>query len=99
MPQRNLNGNKSGHKKANPRKHGIARPIRSKRDYTHAADIVGQLKQRAREESAAELRLQALLHEMEKYDEDADDFESDFTFEEEYDGPLRRWSDDPNDLD
>ena len=47
----------------------------------------------------AELRLQALLHELERYDDDVDDFESDFTFEEEYMGPFRRWSDDPNDLD
>jgi hypothetical protein len=99
MPQRNLNGNKKTRKNGHHHSNGAARPIRNKRDYTHAAGIIGQLKQEADQESEAELRLQALLHELEKYDDDVDDFESDFTFEEEYDGPLRRWSDDPNDLD
>ena len=99
MPQRNLNGNKKSRKNGHHHRNGAARPIRNKRDYTHAAGIIGQLKQEADQESEAELRLQALLHELEKYDDDVDDFESDFTFEEEYDGPLRRWSDDPNDLD
>jgi hypothetical protein len=100
MPQRSLNGNKNGHKKGHGGKSGAARPIRSKRDYFHAANIVEQLKKEVDRESVAEMRLQALIHEMEKYDADEMDFyESDFSFEDEYDGPLRRWSDDPNDLD
>lgn len=99
MPERHVNGNKKARKNGRHPQNGSARPIRNKRDYTHATDIVGQLKQQADQESAAELRLQALLHELEMYDDDVDDFESDFTFEDEYDGPLRRWSDDPNDLD
>jgi len=82
-------------------KNGAARPIRTKRDYARAATVVEKLKASGEHESLAELRLQALIHEMEKYDEDMDDYgdESDFSFEDEYDGPLRRWSDDPNDLD
>ena len=99
MPHRNVNGSKKTRKNGHHQSNSPARRIRNKRDYTHAADIIGQLKQEADQESAAELRLQALLHELERYDDDVDDFESDFTFEEEYDGPLRRWSDDPNDLD
>lgn len=98
MSQRNLNGSKKARKNGHHH-NGAARPIRNKRDYTHAAQIAGRLKEQADHESAAELRLQALLQELEKYDDDMDDFESEFTFEEEYDGPLRRWSDDPNDLD
>jgi hypothetical protein len=99
MPQRHLNGSKKAHKNGHRRSNGTARPIRNERDYNQAAHIVGQLKEQADHESAAELRLQALLQELERYDDDIDDFESEFTFEEEYDGPLRRWSDDPNDLD
>ena len=103
MPQRSLNGHKNGQKKVHQAtKYGAARPIRSKRDYVQAAHIVDQLKEQAERESVAELRLQALIHELEKYDDvDGDDYayQSDFSFEDEYDGPLRRWSDDPNDLD
>ena len=98
MPQRSVNGNKNGRKRAHHGKNGTARPIRSKRDYAQAADIVGRLTQQLERETTAELRLQALIHEMEQYD-DVDDFDEDFSFEDEYDGPLRRWSDDPNDLD
>ena len=98
MPQRSVNGNKNGRKRAHHGKNGAARPIRSKRDYAQAADIVGRLTQQLERETTAELRLQALIHEMEQYD-DIDDFDEDFSFEDEYDGPLRRWSDDPNDLD
>lgn len=100
MPQRSLNGNKNGRKRAHHGKNGAAaRPINSKHDYAQAANIVGRLTQQLERESTAELRLQALLHEMEQYDNDIDDFDEDFSFEDEYDGPLRRWSDDPNDLD
>ena len=99
MPQRSVNGNKSARKRAHHGKNGSARPIKSKRDYTQAANIVGRLTQQLERETTAELRLQALLHEMEQYDDDIDDFDEDFSFEDEYDGPLRRWSDDPNDMD
>jgi len=98
MPQRNLNGHKNGRKARHHRKNGGARPIKTKRDYAQAADIVRQLSQQVERESTAELRLQALIHEMEQYD-DVDGFDEDFSFEDVYDGPLRRWSDDPNDLD
>ncbi len=81
------------------RRNGAARPIRSKRDYVQAGDAVKRLNQDFDGESAAELRLQALIREMEKYDDEADGFESDFSFEMENGGLRRRWSDDPNDLD
>jgi hypothetical protein len=101
MPQRNVNVRKNGRKAAHHGKNGSARPIRSKHDYAQAADIVNRLTDQLERETTAELRLQALIHEMERYDNDMDDFDDDedFSFEDEYDGPLRRWSDDPNDLD
>jgi len=101
MPQRSVNGNKNGHKRARNGSKGAARPIKSKRDYVQAAKIVNELTEQLERETAAELRLQALVHEMEQYDDDIGDFDSDedFSFEDEYDGPMRRWSDDPNDLD
>jgi hypothetical protein len=101
MPQRTVNGHKNGHKRAHSRSKGSARPIKTKRDYADAAKIVNSLTGQLDRETAAELRLQALIHEMEQYDDDIADFDSDadFSFEDEYDGPLRRWSDDPNDLD
>jgi len=101
MPQRNVNGNKNGHKRAHNGSKGAARPIKTKRDYAQAAKLVNTLTEQLERETAAELRLQALIHEMEQYDDNLDDFDSDadFSFEAEYDGPLRRWSDDPNDLD
>ncbi len=101
MPQRNVNGRKNGRKAAHHGKNGSARPIRTKRDYAQAADVVNSLTEQLERESTAELRLQALIHEMERYDRDVEDFDydEDFSFEDEYDGPLRRWSDDPNDLD
>lgn len=102
MPQRSVNSHKNGHRKAHHNgKSRAARPIRSKRDYAQAAAVVDKLRNNVERESLAELRLQALIHEMEKFDDDMDDFgdASDFAFEDEYDGPLRRWTDDPNDLD
>ena len=100
MPQRNVNGRKNGRKATHHRKNGVARPIRTKRDYAQAADVVNKLTEQLERESTAELRLQALIHEMERYDDMDDfDYDEDFSFEDEYDGPLRRWSDDPNDLD
>lgn len=101
MPQRSVNGHKNRHKRTHNRNKGAARPIKTKRDYVEAAKIVNSLAEKLERETPAELRLQALIHEMEQYDDDMGDFDSDadFSFEDEYDGPLRRWSDDPNDLD
>jgi hypothetical protein len=82
------------------RRNGAARPIRTKRDYVQAGEAVKRLNDEFENESAAELRLQALIREMEKYDNDEeDDFDTDISFEFENGGPRRRWSDDPNDLD
>lgn len=82
------------------RGNGSARPIKTKRDYMQVGNVVKQLNEQVERESAAELRLQALIREMEKFDgEDEDDFDPDFSFELENGAQRRRWSDDPNDLD
>lgn len=83
------------------RKNGAARPITTKRDYLRAGEVVKKLNQEVERETAAERRLQALIREMDKYDEETDDYgyEPDFSIEFETGGPRRRWSDDPNDLD
>jgi hypothetical protein len=75
---------------------GLARPVRTKRDYERASEVVKRLSKQADRDSAAELRLQALLKELEEYDEieeasgeDAEDLS--------YEGPRRRWSDNGSD--
>lgn len=71
---------------------GLARSIKNRRDYQGATAVVDKLRAESKE-TAAERRLQALLHEIEKFDgEDAVEDDADFT--EDVDGlPQRRWSD------
>lgn len=79
------------------RKHnGNARPIRSKRDYEGASAVAKRLSAQAARDSAAELRLQALLREMDKFEEDEEDHAADLE-DHDYSGPRRRWSDDGSD--
>ena len=71
----------------------LARAIRTKRDYKAAASIAGKAKQ-AEGEPAAERRLQALLSEIDKFDNDTEDeLEADAAEEVESEF-RRRWSDD-----
>ena len=77
------------------RKHnGRARPIKTKRDYKGAAAVVKQLSSQAGRDSAAELRLQSLLQEMDKFEEIEEEASADLPEEYDYPGPRRRWSDD-----
>jgi hypothetical protein len=100
MPFDNLLREAAMTRRRQHRKNGAARPIRTKRDYLQAGEAVKRLNEDFENESVAERRLQALIREMERYDDDgADDFDSDYSFEFENSGPRRRWSDDPNDLD
>jgi hypothetical protein len=73
------------------RANGSARPIKTKRDYEGASAVAKQLSGRADRDSAAELRLQSLLQELDKFD---DSEEMDVPGDEDYLGPRRRWSDD-----
>jgi len=77
-----------------PRKaNGVIRPIRTKRDYEGASYVAKRLSSQADRDSAAELRLQALLRELDRFDEAAEDSEPDSTEDFDYGGPRRRWSD------
>ena len=80
-------------KKAKP----LARPIKTKRDYEGATRAAEKLRAEAEPESAAEKRLQALIREMEQFDDQEDDGLDDDVAGDLYGGPLRRWSDDGSD--
>jgi hypothetical protein len=84
--------------KRNPKRpNGHVRPIRTKRDFDGAAAVVKSLSTRSDRDSLAERRMQALLHELERYDEIEDEAEADSALEEGYPGPRRRWSDESDD--
>ena len=70
-----------------------ARPIKKKRDFEAATEVASRLKAQAARDDAAERRLQALLHEMDKFDEPEDDAPE--APDEDYGEPGhgRRWSD------
>ena len=70
------------------------RPIKSKRDYEGVVAVVKTISGLGDRNSAAELRLQSLLRELDKFDEPEDDASTDASEVQEYSGPRRRWSDD-----
>jgi len=76
---------------------GSARPIRTERDYMGAASATKQLLKQPVRETTAELRLQALIKEMDKFEALNDDADPEDPDDELYDGPHRRWSDDSSD--
>ena len=76
---------------------GRARPIKTKRDFEGASVVAKRLKGEAARDSAAELRLQALLQEMDKFEEIEEEASADSPEEYDYPGPRRRWSDDGSD--
>lgn len=75
---------------------GIARPIKTKKDYSRAASVVQKITVQPDRENSAEKRLQSLLKEMEKFDGDTDDADEEAA-DGNYAGPLRRWSDESGD--
>jgi hypothetical protein len=70
---------------------GRARPIRTKRDYQGASAAAKRLSNQADRDSAAELRLQSLLRQMDEFEDLEEDASTDVP--EGYSGPRRRWSD------
>jgi hypothetical protein len=77
---------------------GSARPIRTERDYMGAASVAKQLLKQPMRETTAELRLQALIKEMDKFEALNDDAAGPEDPDDDlYDGPHRRWSDDSSD--
>lgn len=76
------------------RANGPARPIKSKRDYERASKLVKGLSGKTSLDSSAELRLQSLLRELDRFDEPAEDSSENNPESYDYSGPRRRWSDD-----
>ena len=72
---------------------GYARPVRTKRDYERASSVAKRLSGQADRDSAAELRLQSLLRQLDEFDELEDEASADDPADYPYEGPRRRWSD------
>jgi len=75
---------------------GVARPIKTKKDYSAAASVIEKIGDKPDRETIAEKRLQSLLKAMEKFDDEADESDAG-NADPDYAGPLRRWSDEPGD--
>jgi hypothetical protein len=78
---------------------GPVRPIKTKRDYDGVSAVIKHLSGQSGRDSAAELRLQSLLREMDRFDEAEDAMSMDFTGDYDEATPRRRWSDDGNSQD
>ena len=72
---------------------GYARPVRTKRDYERASSVAKRLSGQADRDSAAELRLQSLLRQLDEFDDLEDEASADDPADYPYEGPRRRWSD------
>jgi len=70
-----------------------ARSIKTKRDFEGASAVVKRLAEKPEPDTAAELRLQLLLKELDKFDQPEDDADTDLSIGDDYPGPGRRWSD------
>ena len=77
---------------------GVARPIKTKKDYSGASSVVEKISGQQARETVAEKRLQSLLKEMEKFDGDGDEPDEELA-DGGYAGPRRRWSDESTDTD
>ncbi len=81
-------------KRNRKRNNGPARPIKTRRDFERASTVVKRLSGDAGLDSAAELRMQSLLRELDKFDEPAEEASENPPDDFDYSGPRRRWSDD-----
>ena len=82
-------------KRGRKRSNGPARPIKTKRDFERASTVIKRLSGNAGLDSTAELRMQSLLRELDKFDEPPEEDASENHPEDyDYSGPRRRWSDD-----
>ena len=84
-------------KRDRKRSNGRARPIKTKRDYERASTLVKGLSGQTSLDSTAELRLQSLLRELDKFDGPEEDASENEPGDYDYSGPRRRWSDDAPD--
>ena len=81
-------------KRDRKKSNGPARPIRNKRDFERAATVAKRLSGQKSLDSTAELRLQSLLRELDKFDGPEEEADADDSAQHDYSGPRRRWSDD-----
>ena len=68
------------------------RSIKTKRDFEGASAAAKRLADEAARDQAAEVRLQLLLKELDKFDTPEDDEDADSSSDYDYPGPGRRWS-------
>ena len=73
--------------------HHRVRSIKTKRDFEGAAAVVKRLADKSKTDAAAELRLQLLLKELDKFDPPEDDADANLSVGDDYPRPGRRWSD------
>jgi len=69
------------------------RPIRTKRDFEGVTAAVKGLVHKSERDAAAEQRLQLMLKELDKFDQQEDDADDNFALDDEFQGPGQRWSD------
>jgi hypothetical protein len=81
-------------KRDRKRSNGPARPVKTKRDYERASTLIKRLSGQTSLDSTAELRLQSLLRELDKFDGPEEDASESEPEDHDYSGPRRRWSDD-----
>jgi hypothetical protein len=86
-------------KREHKRSEGPARPIKTRRDYEHATTLAKRLSGQKSLDSTAELRLQSLLRELDKFDEPEEAEGEGDSESYDYSGPRRRWSDDASGTD
>ena len=70
------------------------RPIKTKRDFERASTVAKRLSGERSLDSTAELRLQSLLRELDRFDVPEESAAEDDLENSDYSGPRRRWSDD-----
>lgn len=76
----------------------LARSIKTRRDYHGATSLVKKTRQQSGQEPESERRLQALLQEIEKFDDTQDEDDGFGNAAEDADSlPRRRWSDELSD--
>ena len=69
------------------------RPIKTERDLESVTAVVKRLADKSEGDAVAELRLQLMLKEPDKFDQPEDDADSDLSVDDDYPRPGRRWSD------
>jgi len=73
-----------------------ARPIKTKRDYESASAVAKKMSGQKGRDATAELRLQSLLHELDKFDDSLEEEDTTEDATDDFGHPelRRRWSDD-----